>query len=279
VPRRLDQGLNHHMEGNKYKIAVVCICLNEPYWQFVSPMIESARKFFLKGHDVDFILWSDMPEDYKVDAKVIPTEPFAWPTPTLKRYHLFLREEELLKEYDFIYYIDADMKFVSSVGDEVLPSRGIMGAVHPMYYTRKEYTPPYEPNEKSTAFIPRPGRVIEVGGQKRFQPLYFAGGFQGGRTEEFIDAMKVMKGMIDADFIENDYIAIWNDESYWNKYLFLNPPTVVLDPSYVYPDSLNRQYYQKVWGRNYVPKLITITKSFSLTKDAGVNLQTTLKNL
>jgi hypothetical protein len=62
-----------------------------------------------------------------------------------------------------------------------------------MYYVRKEYNPPYEPNEKSTSFIPRPGRVIDQGGKKRFQPLYYAGGFQGGRSHEWIEAMKTMK--------------------------------------------------------------------------------------
>ncbi len=115
---------------NKYKIAIVCICLNEPYWQYLSSMIESARKFLLKGHDIDFICWTDMPEDIKIDAIKIPTEPCEWPTPTLMRYHLFLREEKLLETYDYIYYVDADMKFVSRVGDEILGN--LVGAQHPM---------------------------------------------------------------------------------------------------------------------------------------------------
>jgi len=266
------------MQGkNNYKVAVVAITLNEPYWPFISDMIASARKFFLKGHQVDFILWTDMPVDTKIDAKIIPTEPFQWPLPTLYRYHLFLREEELLKEYDFIYYIDADMKFVSRVGDEVFGE--LMGAQHPMYAIRQNYVPPYEPNEKSTAFIRRPGRVIEEKGKKRFEPLYFAGGFQGGRSDKFIEAMKVMRDRIDEDFTKNGYIAIWNDETHWNRYLFENPPDVVLNPSYVYPDSLNKAYYQKIWGRNYVPKLITLTKKFSLTKEAGATLKGTLQNI
>lgn len=262
---------------NKYKVAVVAICLNSAYWEYITPMIQSARKFFLKGHDVDFILWTDMPTNTVIDAKIIPTEPFQWPLPTLFRYHLFLRQEELLKEYDYIYYVDADMKFVSRVGDEILGD--LMGAQHPMYAIRKEYVPPYEPNDKSASFIPRPGRVLDEGGKKRFEPLYFAGGFQGGRSEKFIEAMKEMRHMVDEDFTANNYVPIWNDETVWNKYLLNNPPDVVLSPSYVYPDSLNTAYYQKVWGRNYLPRLITITKKFSLSKDGGQTLQGTLKNL
>lgn len=260
-----------------YKIAIVCICLNEPYWQYMYPMIESARKFLLKGHTVDFLVWTDMPPETKIDATIIPTESCEWPMPTLMRYHLFLREEKRLSEYDFIYYIDADMKFVSRVGDEILGD--LVGAMHPMYRVRHDYVPPYEPNPKSTAYIPRTGRVIEVNNQKRFEQVYFAGGFQGGRSSNFIEAMKVMKDCIDEDFSKNNYIAIWNDESHWNRYLFENPPDVVLSPSYVYPDTLNRSYYQKVWGRNFVPKLITLTKKFSITKEGGHALADTLRNI
>lgn len=262
---------------NKYRIAIVCICLNSHYWEYLPPMIASARKFLLKGHDVDFIAWTDMPTDTKIDAKIIPTEPFAWPLPTLHRYTLFLRQEQLLSEYDYIFYIDADMLFVSRVGDEILGD--LVGAVHPMYYIRKDYCPPYEPNEKSTAFIPRTGHVVLDKGKKRFEPLYFAGGLQGGRSDIFIKAMKVMKERIDEDFAKNNYIAIWNDESHWNKYCFENSPTVVLSPSYVYPDSLIKSYYMKVWNRNYLPKLVTITKKFSLTKEGGNQIQKTLSNI
>lgn len=263
---------------SKFKIAVVVICLNQPYWQYVGPMIASARQFFLKGHDVDFLLWTDMPTDTQIDAAIIPTEPFEWPLPTLMRFHLFLREEDRLKEYDYIFYVDADMKFVSRVGDEMLGD-GLTAAQHPMYALRKEYIPPYEPNPNSAAFIPRPGRTIVVGGKKKFESLYFAGGLQGGRSDSFISAMKDMKQMVDRDFTDNNYIPIWNDESIWNRYLFDNPPSVVLSPSYVYPDSLNKVYYQKVWGRNYVPRLITITKKFSLSNEGALNIQQQLKNI
>ena len=90
--------------------------------------------------------------------------------------------------------------------------------------------------------------------------------------------MKDMKKMIDDDFSKN-YIPIWNDESVWNRYLFENPPSVVLSPSYVYPYSLNKVYYQKIWGRNYVPKIITITKKHTLSGDGALAIQERIKKM
>ncbi len=205
------------------------------------------------------------------DIHLIPTEPIEWPYPTLLRYNLFLQQEEKLKEYDYIFYCDIDMKFVNVVGDEIL-GNGLTGAQHPMYALRKEYIAPYEPNPESQAYIHRPGQVtMDNTGKPRFMPLYYGGGFQGGKSDEWIKAMKEMRTMTDKDMIKN-YIPIWNDESIWNRYLFDNPASITLTPSYIYPDSLIDEYYTKVWGCNYVPRLITITKWFTLSKQGGSNV-------
>jgi histo-blood group ABO system transferase len=99
--------------------------------------------------------------------------------------------------------------------------------------------------------------------------MYWAGGFQGGKTKPWIKAMKAMRKLIDAD-LSKSYIPIWNDESAWNKYLSENPPSVMLNPSYVYPDSLIKEYYEpKVWGQSFLPKIITITKQFTTSKEGG----------
>lgn len=201
-------------------------------------------------------------------VNIVETEAVPWPTPTLMRYHLFLNEEEKLKDYDYIFYLDADMRVVAKISDELL-NDGLLAAEHPMYSLRKEYIPPYEPNEKSTAYISRPGRVIDENGKSRFKPYYYAGGIQGGKAPEFIEAMKTMKKNIDKDF-DNNYVAIWNDESHWNKYLAeYKGDLKVLSPSYVYPDSLIKEYYEKVWGCSYEPKIITLTKPFSLSSQGA----------
>lgn len=306
----------------KYKVAFLCICLNEPYWPFAKDMIEGAKQFFLPGHQTDFFFWTDMPEPSTVSidkaietlntfkkqdknayidglndglqkatdllkntvesekkmfgATYFKTEPFPWPLPTLFRYSLFLQQEERLKDYDYIFYCDVDMKFVGVVGDEIL-GNGLTAAQHPMYALRKQYWPPYEPNEHSTAYIKRPGRVISDEGKPRFMPLYFAGGFQGGKTSIFMEAMKEMNKNIKEDYAKN-YIAIWNDETHWNKYLSDNPPEVVLSPSYIYPDSLIEEYYVPIWGCNYPPKLMTLTKKFSISAEGGQAVQKMLQD-
>lgn len=205
------------------------------------------------------------------DIKIFPTEVTAWPFPTLMRYHLFLQQEELLKEYDYIFYCDVDMAFVNVVGDELL-GEDLTACPHPGYAIRKEYYPPYEPNSDSACYIPRPGRVVVEGGKARFRPEYYAGGLQGGKSDKFIEAMKSMRGMVDQDLGKN-YIPIWNDESAWNKYLSQNPPSVMLDPGYIYPDSLINEYYIPLWGRKYVPKLKCLTKWFSTSAAGGEHVQ------
>jgi len=95
---------------------------------------------------------------------------------------------------------------------------------------------------------------------------------QGGKAKAFLSAMKEMKTMIDKDLGMN-YIPIWNDETVWNKYLFDNEPEVVLNPSYTYPDSLIKEYFEPMWGKAYQPKLMTLTKWFSLSPEGGKHVQ------
>lgn len=299
--------LKFFSKEKKQKVAFVFICLNPLYWQYAPEMVEGATKFLLPGHNTDFLFWTDIPENVyeiqnkiavafqdagqnltdpvistklnaiadsvsslraKTNIKIIPTEAVTWPYPTLLRYNLFLGQEELLKEYDYIFYCDIDMRFVDIVGDEIL-GEGITAAPHPGYYIRKELYPPYEPNEESASYIKRPGKVVNENGKPRFMPHYYAGGFQGGKSDKFIEAMKACKLIIEKDLNKN-YIPVWNDESAWNKYLSENPPEIFLDPSYIYPDSLIKEYYEPVvWGCSFKPKLITLTKWFSTSKEGG----------
>ena len=309
----------------KIKIGIVCICLNESYWQFASEMLWGLDTFFLKHHSIrdkyetEFMIWSDIPEepakiqqrlaeymlsrgeavssvinqtdthiliseDKRKDldrvvnnltnlrklTRMFEAEPIEWPMPTLMRYHLFLQQEEYLRNFDYIFYIDVDMRITDWIGEEILGD-GLTAAQHPMYALRENLFAPYDPNPNSEAHIRLPGSYIDDGkGGKKFRPEYYAGGFQGGKTDVWIKAMKGMRDMIDRDFGIN-YIPRWNDESIFNSYIFRYPdiPKIVLSPSYIYPDSLIDTYYIKLWGRNYSPKIMTLTKAFTISSEGG----------
>lgn len=265
-----NQGMLFKREGSKYWV------------ESARPMTDmDVLMFYETTKNILLLSFSDLDAALK-DVNIIDTEPVQWPAPTLMRYHLFLNEEERLKDYDYIFYMDADMRVVTKISDEIL-GEGLTAAEHPMYSLRKEYIPPYEPNKNSKAYIPRLGNVlIDEKGKPRFKPYYLAGGFQGGVAGQFIEAMKVMKDVIDKDF-NNNYVAVWNDESHWNKYIFehANPidghPTIVLDPSYIYPDSLIKEYYEPLWGRSYEPKIITLTKPFTLSSEGAAEINKFIK--
>lgn len=292
-----------------HKVAIMLIAINAPYWRYIPDVVQGIRNLFLPGHEVEILLFSDIPEvknkksfvdscpteqqlqenpsileqnrfvvskEYANDVidkvrglnlTIFPVDSVGWPYPTLMRFHLMLQQEEYLNKFEYIFFLDIDMRVVNVVGDEILGD-GLTGAQHPMYALRKEFWPPYEPSVSSAAYIQRPGKVVNDEGRPRFMPLYYAGGFQGGKTELFLKAMKKMKKQIDEDLARN-YIAIWNDESHWNKYLSDNPPAVVLSPAYVYPDSMINEYYVKLWGQDYSPKIVTLTKPFTTSKEGG----------
>lgn len=294
--------------AKKKKVALTFISINNRYWPYVKQVIEDCKKNFLPHHEVEYLVWSDVPEknteDYERIAKtewwsreqltqtvdylrdtpgvtLYPTEGIDWPAPTLMRYHLFLDQEEKLKEYDYVFYLDADMRVVEKISDEIFGPQ-LTAAPHPGYVLNSRLIPPYEPNKDSAAYIPRLGQITQdEKGQRRFIPFYAAGGFQGGVTGHWIEAMKLMKEGIDKDF-NNNYTAIWNDESHWNKFLWhyqqQGGDITFLDVSYIYPDSLIKEYYEPMWGRSYTPKIVTITKPFSLSKQGGDELNAIFGN-
>ena len=86
---------------------------------------------------------------------------------------------------------------------------------------------------------------------------YYAGGFNGGSTERFLEMSEVISKRVDED-LKNGVIALWHDESHMNRYLIYNPPTLSLTPSYCFAEEqLNNPQYP------YEPKIIALKKNHS----------------
>jgi histo-blood group ABO system transferase len=115
------------------------------------------------------------------------------------------------------------MGIVGKVGDEILGD--LVATMHPYqsFYPKEQRT--YDRNPQSHAYVPQ-GKEGE---------LYYAGGFNGGSTEKFLEMSKVIAERV-TDDLQRGVIALWHDESQMNRYLIDNPPTLSLTPSYCFAE-------------------------------------------
>jgi histo-blood group ABO system transferase len=202
------------------KIAL-CVIATGKYGGFVKPLWESAQRYFLPDNEVRLFLFADAQQDIDCDFHPIAHRP--WPGSTLYRYHAMLDAAQQFHDYDFVFYCDADMRFVAPVGGEMLGD--LVAVTHPGYAGVPRRRLPYEGRPESRARVP-PGAGT----------CYYAGAFQGGRTPSYLAAMSELRGAIDDD-LRRGITAVWHDESHWNRYLVDHPADVVLPPSYCCPES------------------------------------------
>jgi histo-blood group ABO system transferase len=145
------------------------------------------------------------------------------------RYEMYYKAKDLYKDLDYIFATDADMLFVDTVGDEILSER--VATQHPGFVGRLGT---YETNQNSTAYV-------DITKAK----YYFAGGFNGGSKNEFFRLAETITKNIYVDLSKN-LIAVWHDESHLNKYYIDNQPTLILSPSYCYPESWKLPYQKRL---------------------------------
>jgi histo-blood group ABO system transferase len=200
------------------------------YHQFVQPLLDSARKYFMANHQVTYFLFTDS-DKWKDEGDVVTIfkkhEPF--PGPTLKRYETFYTNRALFDKADYLFYCDVDMLFVAGIGDEILSDR--TATLHPGFLggrgtpeIRKESLACVHPNEDM---------------------VYFTGAFNGGAKKEFIKMSELLAENIQKD-LDNRIIAIWHDESHLNRYLIDHPPSKILPASYCYPEKWDLPFEKKI---------------------------------
>jgi len=201
------------------------------YTHFLPALIASVDKHFYKivtihiftdkvGEVVDMFV-------NKGNIRVHEVEHREWPYTTLYRFHFFQRYLSQLKG-EYVFYVDADTKFIANVGD-ITSSRV---AVQHCGYVGERGT--YEDRPQSHAFV-----------KQSEGTMYYGGGFWGFKFAEFTKFVNKAVWMVQEDR-RNGITPVWHDESILNRYLIDNPPTLVLSPSYHYPEN-NEHIYGK-WG-------------------------------
>lgn len=211
-------------------VGLLLIATNK-YTFFLQPLIESADNFFMKDYDVTYFIFTNEDLDIKTNRKFvkIDVEHKPWPWMTLGRYKIFSDSHDILDKMDYLYYSDADMLFVSDVREEILGDR--VGTQHPCFVDQRG-TPETNPRSLACVYDNEPMQ-------------YFAGGFNGGTSREYLKMSSIISKNIETD-LENGIIAIWHDESHLNRYFIDNPPTKVLSPSYCYGENFDIPYEKKI---------------------------------
>ncbi len=189
------------------------------YDRFITPLIESAELYFLPDHNVTYYVFTDGIIPERENLVVIPQQRLGWPFDTLKRYHVYYKNKKRFINEDFLFAIDADTLFRGKVGDEILGD--LVATLHHGFLGRRGT---YETNPASHACV-----------NSHEGTYYFAGGFYGGKNKSFLKAIKTIIDRIDND-LARGIVAIWHDESHWNRYCIDHPPTVILPSAYCYAD-------------------------------------------
>jgi len=212
------------------KVGLLIISTNK-YVSFLKPLIESADSYFLPNQEVTYFIFTDQDININSNRNIVKThvEHKEWPWMTLGRYKIFSNNSDFLSKMDYLYYCDVDMLFVNTVGDEILSER--VATQHPGYYGLRG-TP--ETNTESLACV-----------YYNENMQYFAGGFNGGTSFEYLKMSNKISENIDIDYSKN-IIAVWHDESHMNRYFIDNNPTLVLSPSYCYGENMKIPFEKKL---------------------------------
>ena len=211
----------------------VLVIATARYRRFFPPLLRSIRRNFLPGHRVTVFLFTDRETAEEPGLRVIRIEHAAWPGMALRRHAIFREHAGLLAGMDHLFYLDADMRVIGTVGEEILGE--LVAVVHPGFHDQPRERFTYERRAESAAWIgPDEGR------------RYYCAGVQGGGREPFLAAVRQMAARIDADTARG-ITAVWHDESHWNRYLIDHPPSVELSPSYCwYPDGRSAEFEGRI---------------------------------
>lgn len=212
------------------------------YKNFLPMLINSARKYFCPGHQITYFVFTDGQLPATNDTVILAHKKIGWPYDVLMRPAVYEHYADYFNDIDYIFSCDADMLFVDYIGDEILGER--VATLHPAFVGTRGT---YETHPESSACI-----HFHEGTH------YFMSAFYGGTREEFLRMTRVMNQHIQED-MQRNIIALWHDESHFNRYLVDNPPTIILSPAYSYPGETKKPVQYGI--EHIAPKLMILEKN------------------
>lgn len=229
------------------KIGILYICTGN-YIVFWKDFYKSVEKNFLLDSEKHFFIWSDsslIQEMEEMDSNIhfFYQKAEEWPYPTLRRFEYFLTQEAKIMEMDYLVFMNGNLLVNKPVLEEdILPidDEELFVTIHPGFYNKRPWRYAYEHNRKSLAYI-------KWGKGKN----YYAGGFNGGKTENYLKMIRLLSDNINTD-LSKGIIARWHDESHLNRYVndYDENRIRILSPAYLYPEGWDLPFEKKIIVRD-----------------------------
>ncbi|XP_077309307.1 histo-blood group ABO system transferase 2-like isoform X2 [Lithobates pipiens] len=208
--------------------------LNGRYIRFLGPLLETAERFFMVGHNVTYYVFTDnvsnlvkpkMGEGRNLQLHEVSADK-RWQDVSMRRMEILqaVTKEQMPNEIDYLVCADVDMVFNDHMGVEILGD--LFATIHPGYFLADQQGFTYERRPISAAYIPY--------GEGDF---YYMAALYGGRVEEIYKLSTACHNGIKEDKKKN-IEAVWQEESHLNRYLVYNKPTKVLSPEYIWDTNL-----------------------------------------
>ena len=207
---------------DKKVVGILYICTGK-YNQFWEEFYISSEKYLLPNIKKQYFVFTDnenlsFKNNNNIYINNILDEGF--PTVSLKRFEYFTKNTKQYKDVDILLYLNSNVVFTKEIQlSEIDPKeQNLIAFVHP----GADITS-YEKNKESTAFITKPNKH------------YFMGGALGGKTKEFIKVSENIKNGIKKDS-KNNILAIYHDESHWNKELSTRSDYIIIKRGILMPE-------------------------------------------
>ena len=197
-----------------YTIGIYSIFIGD-YTIFYKEFIESINKYFFPGINKKFFIITNKDlQSYKnTYIMKISNKFIKFPFPTLFRFKYF--RQIPIKEFeniDYMFFLNGNAIISKQINFNDLPiyKKRLLFTLHDGYHKSDYKSIPFEKNKQSTAYIP----LIEKHNYK-----YVGGRFYGAFLLDFIKLCNINYINILTD-LKNNYIAIWHDESYINRFFY-----------------------------------------------------------
>ena len=150
---RYQRSLLRRLDETMRSVAVIFIGTNR-YLDFLLSYYEQCEELLMPDCKKQYFVFTDGDlEGAPENISIYNIEHKPWPSITLERFHTILEAEEELKSYDWLLFLDADMRVNKKIfSNEILdPEKDFVAVHHPCHYD--DYSGTFETNPESKACV------------------------------------------------------------------------------------------------------------------------------